>query len=101
VVRLASGELCPELGHQRFKAVGGVWWKPHKLAQGSSLQRGGEHSAHDCVVRGVQAHMDGVHVHVFIWIGRTVVTVHVQAFPHNRQLFPHHIVSEWLSAGQV
>jgi len=94
VVWSTSSELCPKLGNQHLKIVDGVWRKPREPAQGFSLQRGGKHSAQDRAVRGVQAHVHGVHIHVLVGVGRPIVTVHVQAFPHSRQLCPHHIVSE-------
>ena len=70
VMGSAGSELCFKLGHQRLKA--------------NSFQRGWEHSSQDCVVRGVQAHVHGVHVHVFVRVGRAVILVPVKVFPPSR-----------------
>ena len=45
--------------------------------------------------------MRDVHVYVLIGVGRPVITVYVQALPHNRQLCPHHIINEQMPTKQV
>jgi len=81
VVRLAYGTLRLELGHQRHEVVDRVGRKLCEPAKSSSLQRRGKHSSQDCIVRGIQAHVRSVGIHVLIWIGRVIIVIPVEAFP--------------------
>jgi len=72
VVWLAGGELFLKLGYQRCATIDIVGREFRGPTQSSSLHRCGEYLTQDYVVRGIKAHVCGIHVHMLVQIGHAI-----------------------------
>jgi len=101
MVRPAGRELSFKLSDERGKAIDGVGWEFGEPTEGCTLQGSGEHSAQYGLVRDVETHMDGVGLHMLVWVGRPVIPVSVETLPLLRQWDFNDVVGKGMSAVRV